>query len=213
MRKLLFTLITMTFVQAQAQDNLRSYEDIVRELSGPNRVNTRIGSDGTQFEKIRLHAQVGGIASRVALKLPSSLPSSVSLGGVEAVLGIDLFSPRWIAEGALRSYNPKDFADSEISMKEFDLRVVHQVPLWKTMDFRWGIGMSARYLSFSNELAESQDTALEYTTPASVFLLGAQTKFSHAVGLTAELAYRSRLVSDTVDRNSIDGSIRISGSF
>ena len=73
--------------------------------------------------------------------------------------------------------------------------------------------MSARYLSFSNELSKAKGTALEYTTPASVFVLGAQKKFNHAVGITAELAYRSRLVSDTIDRNSIDGSVRISGSF
>ena len=73
--------------------------------------------------------------------------------------------------------------------------------------------MSARYLTFSNQLAASKDTALEYTTPASVILLGTQTSFSENIGLTAEFAYRSRLVSDTVDRNSMDGSIRLSGSF
>ena len=213
MRKLLTTLIAMTFVQAQAEDDFSSYEDIVKELSGPSSVSTNFRSANTQFDKIRLHAQVGAVASRVALQLPSGLPSKVNLGGAEAIIGIDLFSQRWIAEGAIRSYNPEDFADSEISMKEFDLRVVHQVPLWKAMDFRWGLGMSARYLSFSNQFASSTDTPLEYTTPASVLLLGAQTKFNHAVGLTAEIAYRSRLVSDTIDRNSIDGSVRVSGSF
>ena len=179
----------MTFVQAQADDSYRSYEDIVKELTGPN-VTTSARSQISKLDLIRIHASVGGTASRLNLKLPKGLPSGVSLNGVEAVLGIDLFSQRWIAEGAVRSFDRENIADSELSMKEFDIRVVHQVPLWERFDFRWGGGMSARYLTFSNAFAGNEDLALEYTTPATVFLLGAQTKFNHAVGITAEVAYR-----------------------
>lgn len=203
----------MTFVQAQATEDLRSYEQIVRELTSPAATTTRFESPGDGLDKIRIHASVGATATRVNLKLPDGLPTAASLGGAEAVLGIDLFSQRWIAEGAVRSFTKEDFADNEISLKEFDLRVIHQVPLWKSVDLRMGGGMSARYLSFAESFADKDQVALEYTTPASVFVLGAQTKFNHLVGLTAELSYRSRLISDTVDRNSFDGSVRVSGSF
>lgn len=203
----------MTFVHVNASEDLRSYDDIVRELTSPSVTSTPYRSTETGLDKIRIHAAVGATATRVNLKLPAGLPTGASLGGAEVVLGIDLFSQRWIAEGAIRSFSQESFADSEISLKEFDLRVVHQVPIWSQFDLRWGGGMSARYLNFSNSFAQANDVALEYTTPASVFIIGAQTRFNHLVGITAELAYRSRLISDTVDRNSFDGSVRISGSF
>jgi hypothetical protein len=213
MRKILFATIVMTFVQVHASEDLSSYEQIVRELTSPSTTSTRYNTKNSGLETIRIHASVGATATRVNLKLPAGLPAGASLGGAEVVLGIDLFSPRWIAEGAVRSFSQESFADSDISLKEFDLRIMHQVPIWEKFDLRWGGGMSARYLKFSNSFANASEVGLEYTTPASVFILGAQTKFNHAVGITAELAYRSRLISDTVDRNSFDGSVRISGSF
>jgi hypothetical protein len=156
---------------------------------------------------------VGFVAGRAQLDVPKQIPRSVNLQGVEAVLGIDLFTQRWIAEGALRAFNQQEYSNSEVSLKEFDLRLVHQIPISRGIEARFGGGMSARYVSFSGLPSEVTGVSSEYSTPASVVLLGLQARFSHVIGLSADVSYRSRLINDTVDKGSMDGSIRLSGSF
>ncbi len=158
-----------------------------------------------------MHAAVGFVSSRLNMKTPDTYKSGQSLSGAEVVFGIDLFSPTWMAEGAVRSYNPETYADTDIQLKEFDLRVAHQDLLRGRLDYRLGAGMSARYLSFGKALGA--DINQEYTTPASVFFAGLQARLTDQIGVAAEVAYRGSLIDDTVDRGSIDGSLRMTGTF
>jgi hypothetical protein len=184
------------------------YQDIVRELASEESTEVRTTVERSEFDHIRFHVSVGAVTSAVNLTGGAGTPSSANLQGTEAVLGVDLFSKRWVAEGALRNYGSEIADRFKVSLQEFDLRVVHQIPVQNRVDLRWGFGMAARYL----DLTGAQGST-EYTTPASLLMVGGRFYFNHIVGIVADLAYRSRMVNDTIDRGSVDGSIRIIGTF
>lgn len=211
--KTLILILSLTLVQTPgfATENLSGYEEILRELKLSEKTSLD-EMNPLKEDPIRIHGSVGVVAGRVGLSVPAGLSSSQSLQGVEAVMGIDLFSKRWLAEGALRSFEAEPYSSTELSMREFDLRVIHQIPLMKTIEVRWGLGMAARYLNFSETLSNYQ-LKNEYSTPASILLTGLRFHFNHVIGISADASLRSRLVNDTIDKGSFDTSIRLTGSF
>lgn len=212
--KRLFILLCVTLVQtiSYAEENFSAYEDIVRELKSSETQSIRSSIDRENSIPIRIHGDIGFVTSRLNLDLPKTYSQSQGLQGTEVVLGIDLFSPTWRAEGALRSFRTEKFSSGNISLREFDLRVVREAKVSPAIDFRVGGGMSARYLKLTNLPAED-GLILDNSTPASLFLLGLKGSFSPTIALSVDLTFKNRLVNETIDRGSIDGAVRVSGSF
>src|SRR5690606_25331890 len=111
-----------------------------------------------------------------------------------------------------RSFASESYSSSSIALREFDLRFVHRTPLSRHTDVRLGAGMSARYLTFGAVPANS-GLKSEYSTPASLFLLGFSVRFNSTIGLAGDLSMRSRMINDTIDRGSFDAALRLTGTF
>lgn len=193
-----------------AEENYSGYDSIIRELSGSQHSSISTTSSGA-MDVIRFHAGVGMIATHVSLDLPKPLPQKKTLRGFEARLGIDLFSPRWVAEGAVRTFDPENIAEGQISLREFDLLVVYKNRAAKSLEMSIGGGMSARYLDITGGVAG--EFPRSNTTPASVFLFGLNAYITPAFSLGAQVSYRSPLVQETVDNGSFDGGLKIAGHW
>jgi hypothetical protein len=203
-------LLSLAFVQARASDDYSSYDDIIRELRGAE-VTASAPARDSGFDAIRIHAGAGFVTSRANLKTPGGLPDSASFNGAEVFMGVDLFSRYWQAEGALRSFNPEDFSKTTIALREFDLKITHRDYFSRSFFWRAGAGMTARYLSFARRL-EGLENA-NYTTPASLFLLGVGTQLTANFSFGAEINYRAALITDTIERSAVDGNLRMTGTF
>lgn len=206
------TLVQAAFFSLAQAEDYSSYDDIIRELKGSTSAPLQLGEPNTSsLESVKIHAGVALVSSRVNLNLPQGAPSTKNMRGVEAAFGIDLFSPRWIAEGAVRSYNREKYSNTNMTLKEFDLKLVHKHMLDSKNFVRVGGGMAARYLDFDHSPVGSEPTS--YTTPASVMLLGIGSQITPGISITAEANYRSAMISETADDSSVDGAIRLTGSF
>ena len=199
------------FVQSQTY---YSFDDIVRELSSDQvsaQSRTQVNPQRQGIESVRIHAGVGLINSRIRLDSPESRTKGKTLNGFEAYMGIDLFSQHWIAEGAIRSFNPSEYQGSKLSFREFDLRLVYLAPILPAINFRGATGLSARYLDLSSPIEGLNES--QFTTPASLFSMGFSSNLTHHLSLGADVAYRVALTSDSIDKGSIDGGVRFIGSF
>jgi hypothetical protein len=210
---MLITLVGLAVIRAHADDDettYSGYQDIVNDLSS-SRYDAGSAAASDDFDVIRFHAGVGLITSHISLDLPHGLPSSMTMSGYEAHLGIDLFSPNWMAEGAVRSYDPEHFGGGEISLKEFDLLFLYSDKLSKGAEFNMGVGLAARYLDFTDKV----NGAFEHrsTTPATIFTSGVFLNLNSYVSVGPQISYRSPLTHDSADRGSFDGGLRFAGRF
>jgi hypothetical protein len=132
--------------------------------------------------------------------------------GVEVSLGIDLFSRYWIAEGAFRNYGQQKFENARLSLKEFDLKVIHRDLIAQGWAYRLGGGIAARYLS-----VDYQGPGLKYgedfQTPASVLQGGIESILSKRITLGVDLAWKSSMIEDTPDQTSYEVVLRLAGHF
>ena len=205
-----FTVGIQIFVQLSfaAEDNYKSFNDIVSELSNTNSYSY---TPNSELDIIRIHGQIAFLTSRTQLRLPRSLPSGVTLQGAEAKLGIDLFSPRWIAMGGVRTFDQTRFSTGTVQLKEFDLEVLYKDSLSPKMTYTIGAGMAARYLDFRGSFAE--DFVKSHSTPASILNLGIDARIAKFVSVGALLSYRTTLISESADEGAIDGAIHLTGHF
>ena len=209
---LILGLVVIIVTNAHADDSgsYSSFDSIVKELSS-SRINSSVETTPPPIESIKFHASLGFTTSLVQLDLPNDLPDSKSMRGIELRLGIDLFSPHWVAEGAVRTFTPEPFLNGEITLKEFDLLFVYKNSVNKPLNFSFGGGMTSRYMDLRGINISGVDTSS--ATPASVILAGASTAFSESFSLGAAISYRDALVSKTADEGSIDGTLQFNGRF
>ncbi|MES2857513.1 MAG: hypothetical protein V4692_16705 [Bdellovibrionota bacterium] len=79
----------------------------------------------------------------------------------------------------------------------------------RRLGYRFGAGLSARYLS----VKQSGQVTKEYTTPSGVATAGLDFFMSNRFSVGAELNGRSAMIGETVDKNSVDGTLRIDAHF
>lgn len=195
--------------KADASDDYSSYDSIVRELSSSS---TRIRTDSpSDPEIVKIHAGIGIVTSQLRLDLPGTLPSAKTLQGIEVRLGIDLFDPNWIAEGAIRAFNPQPFANGEVGLREFDLLVKYRNALNHPIYFSIGAGMAARYLQFSDGIEGIANT--RPSTPSTIVSAGFEAEIGQKFSAGIGLSYRSRMISETPDEQAFDGSLQLLGHF
>lgn len=211
---LLFSLISLSFIPSalsyENQEDVISYEDIVKELSPTSR--SRVRNFGTDpLSQVRFHVGVGFANSLMDLQnLDSVNINDISLKGVQAKLGIDLLSPSWRAEGGIITYETyQDVSGNKYSVKEFDLSLISISPLARHWSYKFGGGLSARYLDYTNTSLETQ----KFSTPAMNIQTGVIAEFSPKFSVSTDLVYRKSMTSDSADRSAIDFSLRFDGHF
>jgi hypothetical protein len=211
-KKIIFPFALVAFVQIPTisfADDYSDYDSIVEELSSSSRY-TASSTSSDPFDQIRFHAGVSLVASRVGLDLPKGLPANTNLRGVQAHLGIDLFSPNWVAQGSVRSFSPEPFLSGEVSVREFSLEVVHHFRPGSRADLTIGGGMGARYLDITEVEGPFQKSN---TTPVSILSLGLNSNVSSGINIGGNISYRSALVNESVDEDSVDAGIHFGGRF
>jgi len=192
--------ISPTFVYAQDET---SFDNIVREmkatLAEPLPRPKTIDSDSTRV--IAGAALVGNYVNANA--------GSAMLSGFDLHLGVELFSPQWVAEMNLRSFNNgRVNSATSVSLEDYDLQLVHQNDLQKTVSLRVGGGLSAQYLKTSVNGNSTTDT-----TPCFVALIGVDKAFSPKFSIGPDVSYRLPLESDSGEKSSLDASLRVNFYF
>lgn len=200
------------FVQAFEQDEI-SYEALIKELKG----NTSTALDPLEtpdpLNQVMFHGSVALTTSYLVVTPEAGGNLNGLMRGIELGFGIDLLSRNWMAEGSVRSYQPENLnRETQVALREFDLRLVYHDQFARNMRYRMGGGLTSRYLTF-NSRDGAQINQEKYTTPSSLFFIGAQVSLGPRWSIGPDVAYRSTLVDETVDKRSFDANLRVSAHF
>ena len=199
-------------------DQDMGYDDIVKSLQTQEQqdraASERLAVKKTKvtidpFANVWMHGGFGWATSYQSLSDSRGRELQINQKGIQATLGIDLFSANWEAEGAARSMGDESDRGDNVSLKEFDLKIFYKNRLNHLAQYRAGGGLSGRYLSLHTSGASTQN----YTTPAAVATFGLDMYLSKELSVGIDTSLRSSLIADTVDRSSIDAVMRLDAHF
>ena len=205
----LISLLSTNYLQAQEsyEEDSYSYNNIVDQLSS-NRTEEPEGF-GDFYKNVRFH--IGAGFSQSVLNVKSNGNSdAVTIGGVEIRFGINLLSPEWIAEGTLRNYNDTRSNGVSYQLHEFEGKIVNTAPYAKTLFYRVGSGIAARNLKTN---LENKSSKKEYTTPSLILMAGSGMQLTDHIAVVGDVAFKTSIVNDTVDKNTLDFTLRLDTSF
>ena len=232
---LAFTPFVRAAEDAEDEDTV-SYEEIVQSLqshkpSNQNRARSpKVNTDS--FENVLLHGGIGYINTFSNLTFSDGSSTSISQRGIQAVLGIDLFSENWMAEGGARSFGITNYGNVDVGIKDFDLKLVFHTRIAPKLNLRLAGGLAARYLTVTRSAdvlvpatpngngsgvtppTHQHIVALDdYTTPSSIGSFGMDYFLNEMISFGGEVAFRSALINETIDQNSWDAGIRVDAHF
>jgi len=207
---LFLALSTSTWAQSDNQDYI-NYDSIIKDLTA----STKIPSTSYQdpFDMIKIHGGLGLVGSYTSITTATGEHYSGFQRGLEAKLGIDLFSPLWRAEGALRSFLSSQLEKAvHATLNEFYLRLLYCNPVSQWVKLRFGMGVAARYMALNLNQAAGV-VKQESSTPASILSLGLEMAITQELSIGAELAYRSTLVTEIYDSEMTDVTLSLETHF
>lgn len=190
-----------------------SYDSIISELSSSKSSTPNPSASGDPFANVLLHAGVG-LATSYVFVSPQEGPRIYGfLRGMEANLGIDLFSRNWMAEGSVRTFGSEEFRqDQEVSLKEFDLKVVYQNALSRKLGFKFSTGLAARYLNYKFRTPNGFEEQ-NYSTPSALIGMGLKAHITPMVSVGTGIGYRWALIDETIDESAVDANLRLDAHF
>ena len=205
-------LLTTLSFSASAVDNEEEigFETIISQLNkSSNKVRQKdLQEPSTLIDDVRIHSGVGFVQSFVRVNSPTKNTLQGFHQGIQASLGIDLFSRNWIAEGTIRSFGEESIEDSQVKLREFDLKVIYHNDSRSLFGYRAGFGLAARNLTLIENGKEEK-----FSTPATIALFGIDTHVSRTITIGGELSYRTALVSESADRSSVDIALKFDAHF
>lgn len=213
--KTYFTFIFLTLVQCLAiaatdpQNEYEevSYDDLVNQLH--QKKTSVIQNANDPLDANILHAGFGLITSANSLNIRGDNTIKYQ-NGFQLSLGIDLFSPQWVAEAALRNFGQAHSGTESRTLREFDLKLIHRDRLSADVGYRLGAGIGNRYLKL---IDDTNGVAIEDNTPTSIFFAGFDFFASKNMSVGVELGLRTSMVNSTTDRNAADLMIRLDTYF
>ncbi|MEM7646379.1 MAG: outer membrane beta-barrel protein [Pseudomonadota bacterium] len=203
---LLFLIIVPAFSFA----NFENYDQIVDKLSkydlDEDRKKPAYRSEIRSFSR----AHIGlGIAQTFYDADAAGLDSRVqNQGGLLINVGVDVLSSKWGIEGSYANYGRGNTDNTEIKLREFALKGLYKPTVSKNWAMRLGLGVSSRFLDISN----SADTQ-SYRTPSGLFLIGVDSYISSFISVGADLKFKTAMIDDTIDNNSVDLAFRVDTHF
>jgi hypothetical protein len=184
-----------------------SYDDLINRL---HKKKTRVISNQVSvLDDIAIHAGVGFITSAISVQQNNHL-SQLNLNGFQISLGIDLFSPNWVAEGAIRNFGSGSNNPAENhSFREVDLKTFYRsLSTPSIMGYRLGAGLGTQYLDYRDPGISTSESS-----PALVVFGALDNNLSKNFGVGAELGYRTSMLSSNANRSSIDLMLRLDTYF
>ncbi|MGE3973845.1 MAG: hypothetical protein AB7F59_04890 [Bdellovibrionales bacterium] len=209
--KALLMILTLaafsSFAQANEEEGL-DYNSIVNELSKTRtempKTDSEYGDD--PLSQVAIHLGLAMTNTNFGIEHVDGTKTQATQRGIQAALGIDLLSPRWMAEGTMQNYFDREYEQGHVSLQEFDLKVFYKNRLDTSLGYRIGGGLAARYLTLKSAKGGEQ----KFTTPSSVAAVGLDLFINNTFSIGGEVSARNSLVaSETPDQSSIDFLLRI----
>lgn len=200
-----------------SDSELMGYDAIVKELNretqtpkpGHSRAQLSQGPSRDPFDSIWIHGGVGFANMMQTLNLDNGQKLHLNQRGFQASLGIDLFSPNWMAEGVARSFTESSDASTQVNLKEFELKIFYKNRFARNFGFRAGAGLAARYMN----IRQAGGLSMDYTTPSSVGTMGLDLFLSQGFSIGADLSARNTMIAETPDQTSYDATLRLDTHF
>jgi hypothetical protein len=197
---------------SDAQYEEISYNELIDELNSRVRAKNRVEDTEVStdpFERVTIHTSFGLINSihylTVGDRNISRFEDGIGLG-----FGIDLFNPEWLAEAQLKNYGRSTRNEQTFSLREFELRLSYRESSNTKTSFKIIQGLGAKYIKYT---APYLDNSIRESTPVYVIGSSLNTKFTQNFSLGVELTGSIALVSETIDRNSINLNFKFDNYF
>jgi hypothetical protein len=189
------------------------YEQLVRELNAKvNKRDHRINQSNAidPFETLKIHMSFGFVQTYSTLLVNSRTVSRLE-DGIQLGVGIDLFSPEWVAEGVLKNFGQSSMNDSTLALREFDLRLTYlqEAPKQK-LKIRVVNGLGGRYLRFNSPWEEFYKYQ---TTPVYLMGFGFLVPVGSHFDFDFEVQGHVSLINDTIDRHGLSLVFRLNNVF
>lgn len=185
-----------------------SYDDLVNQLNRKKQ-SYKQSAAHDPFDTLKIHAGLGLITS--ANQVSTTKGSSTRYqNGFQLSVGIDLFSPEWAAEAALRNFGQASTGSETRSLREFDLKMMNRGSLSSAVGYRLGAGLGTRYLKIEDG---AQNISVNDSTATAIIFGGFEAFASKNMSLGIETGFRTALMNDTADKGSLDMMIRLDTYF
>jgi hypothetical protein len=209
--------VSLAAVDDSDDGDTQGYEQIINQLNRENNQTNFVRAkraaqsapSANPLDDVKFHAGVGYATLMENLDLPDGSKTYMNQKGVQAAFGIDLFSHYLLAEGTVRSFGPSDEQTAiQTTLQEFELKVIYHDHFSKNLGFRFGGGLSARYLTISGD-----GPTQNYTTPTAVATMGVDFFANDFISFGVDLNGRDAMVSETIDHSSVDATLRLDTHF
>ena len=181
-----------------------SYDDLVNELSARQRKQQGIAAE-SPFDRIQIHGGMGLINSFSTFQIHGKNAARYQ-NGLQLSMGVDLFSPNWVAEVAWRNFGLTRDGSEEHTLKELDLKLGYKDRIEGPWSDRLQSGLAQRDLKLTDP---SRNVRIETTTPALIASASAILEMSKNASLHFEGGGRAPVVDRTSDKGSLDFSLEL----
>lgn len=189
--------------------NYENYDEIVDKLSDYQQQNLTNQAYRSEIRTLS-RAHIGlGVAQTFFDPNAAGLNSNIqNQGGIAVNIGVDVLSTRWGVEGSYSNYGSHNTSNSNIKLREFTIKGLYKPSINKTWTMRLGLGVSSRFLDIVNPAINAN-----YKTPSGLFMIGLDSYINQFISVGADLNFKTAMISDTIDKNSVDLAFRIDTHF
>lgn len=202
-------VLSSTLVQATIGEEEVSYDQLVKELNERVQSQTRSSKNLSSFDQLSIHGGFGYTSSLNMVSVGDS-KRTIFEEGIQLSMGVDIFSRNWLAEGVLRNFGRSRREDYELTLREFDLRVVYRNMAQSNAGYRIINGLAARYMKYTDS---SQGININQSTPSYILGMGIDIFLDKNLSLGVEFSGRTALIGESADKNSLDLSLKMDTYF
>ncbi len=209
MKKAILFISLMVCVST-VQADYEGYDEIVEKLSKYNTKDlTSNAAYRTEMRTFsRAHLGLGLTQTFYDADAPGVSSSMQNQGGLLINLGVDVFSTSWGLEGSYSNFGTLQTSNTSMRLREFNLKALYKPTINKVWNMRMGLGFSSRFLDIANTLQNR-----EYRTPSGVFTFGIDSYLNSFISVGADINFKTAMITDTIDKNSVDLAFRVDTHF
>lgn len=195
-----FALMKTTHAQS-----VSGYQQIVESLQN----QTQVGRISPLKMPPQTHFTMG-IVSTFGQIQPGTEGASSSYQklGLDLGVGADLFSSEWRGEAHFKNFGDPSQGNTEVTIQEFDLRLLHSQTLTPGFRLHFGGGASARYTKWYGG-----ETNRSAQTPTLFGNAGVSSKITNDLDWGIEGIVRRSLIGNALDLQSFDTSVQVRSRF